>query len=62
MKVKEIIRIVEADGWYRVKTVGSHRQYKHAKKSGRVTIAGHPNDDIHPKTLISIFRQAQIYK
>jgi predicted RNA binding protein YcfA (HicA-like mRNA interferase family) len=40
--------------------VGSHRQYKHPEKPGRVTIAGHPNDDVHPKTLNSIFKQAQI--
>ncbi|HET9919651.1 MAG TPA: type II toxin-antitoxin system HicA family toxin [Ktedonobacteraceae bacterium] len=60
MKVREVIRLIEADGWYQVKMVGSHRQYKHAEKLGRVTVAGHPNDDVHPKTLTSIFRQAQI--
>lgn len=60
MKVRELIRLIEADGWYWVKTVGSHRQYKHAEKSGRVTIAGHPGDDVHPKTLASVLKQAQM--
>lgn len=62
MKVKEVIKLIEADGWYQVRTVGSHRQYKHPEKAGRVTVAGHPNDDVHPKTLSSIFRQAQMRK
>lgn len=62
MKVRDLIKLIEADGWYLVKTVGSHRQYKHIEKPGRVTIAGHPNDDIHPKTLASVFKQAQLRK
>jgi predicted RNA binding protein YcfA (HicA-like mRNA interferase family) len=62
MKVREVIKLVEEDGWYLIKTVGSHRQYKHQKKLGRVTIAGHPSDDVHPKTLASIFKQAQLKK
>ncbi len=60
MKVRDIIKLIEADGWYQVKTVGSHRQYKHLKKYGRVTIAGHLGDDIHPKTLASILKQARV--
>ncbi|MBU1487022.1 type II toxin-antitoxin system HicA family toxin, partial [bacterium] len=43
MKVREAIKIIESDGWYLVVTKGSHRQYKHLIKSGRVTIAGHLN-------------------
>jgi len=62
MKVRDVIKLVEADGWYLIKTVGSHRQYKHATKLGRVTVAGHPGDDVHPKTLASIFKQAQLKK
>jgi predicted RNA binding protein YcfA (HicA-like mRNA interferase family) len=62
MKVRDLIKLIEMDGWYQVKTVGSHRQYKHIEKPGRVTIAGHPNDDVHPKTLASIFKQAQLRK
>ena len=62
MKVRDVIKLVEADGWYLVKTVGSHRQYKRATRSGRVTVAGHTGDDVHPKTLASIFKQAQLKK
>jgi predicted RNA binding protein YcfA (HicA-like mRNA interferase family) len=62
MKVREVIRLIEADGWYLVVTKGSHRQYKHPSKLGRVTIAGHPNDDVAPGTLNSIFKQAQVSK
>ena len=60
MKVREVMKLLEADGWYHVNTKGDHRQYKHSVKPGRVTVAGHPGDDLHPKTLASIFRQAQI--
>ena len=62
MKVREVIRLVQADGWYQVTQRGSHRQYKHARKPGRVTIAGSLRDDVHPKTLGSILRQAQLEK
>jgi len=62
LKIREIIKRLEADGWYIVSTEGSHRQYKHPSKSGRVTVPGHMNDDIHPKTLASIFKQAQLKK
>jgi predicted RNA binding protein YcfA (HicA-like mRNA interferase family) len=58
MKVREAIRVIEQDGWYRVETHGSHRQYKHARKPGRVTIAGKPSDDLAPGTLNSILKQA----
>ena len=54
MKVRDVILLIEADGWYLVATKGSHRQYKHPHKPGRVTIAGHPNDDLAPGTLYSI--------
>jgi predicted RNA binding protein YcfA (HicA-like mRNA interferase family) len=60
MKVRDVIKLIEADGWYIVVTKGSHRQYKHPNKPGRVTIAGHPGDDLAPGTLNSIFKQAQI--
>lgn len=58
MKVRDIIRIIEAEGWYSVATKGSHRQYKHSAKKGRVTIAGNFNDDLAPGTLNSIMKQA----
>jgi predicted RNA binding protein YcfA (HicA-like mRNA interferase family) len=60
MKVRDIIKLIEADGWYIVVTKGSHRQYKHPAKQGRVTIAGHPNDDLAPGTLNSILKQANL--
>jgi len=50
--------MIEADGWYLVATRGSHRQYKHPSKPGRVTIAGHLADNLAPGTLNSIFKQA----
>jgi predicted RNA binding protein YcfA (HicA-like mRNA interferase family) len=60
MKVREAIRLIEADGWYRlkIKSTGSHRQFKHPSKPGRVTIAGHLRDDLSPGTLNSILKQA----
>jgi len=60
MKVRDIIKLIEGDGWYRVDIRGSHRQYKHTKKIGRVTIAGQPNDDLAPGTLNSILKQAKL--
>jgi predicted RNA binding protein YcfA (HicA-like mRNA interferase family) len=62
MKVREIIKLIEDDGWYLIATKGSHRQYKHPVKTGRVTIAGHRSDDLAPGTLNSILKQAQIEK
>ncbi len=60
MKVRDIIKQIESDGWYLVVTEGSHRQYKHQLKPGRVTIAGHPNDDLSQGTLNSILKQAKL--
>lgn len=62
MKVRDVIRIIEDDGWFLVVTKGSHRQYKHQTKPGRVTIAGHPSDELAPGTLNSVFKQAQILR
>jgi len=58
MKIRQIIKLIEADGWYLVVTKGSHRQYKHPVKKGRVTIAGKPGDEIAIGTLNSILKQA----
>jgi predicted RNA binding protein YcfA (HicA-like mRNA interferase family) len=58
MKVREAVRMIELDGWYLVATRGSHRQFKHSRKPGRVTIAGKPSDDLAPGTLNSILKQA----
>jgi predicted RNA binding protein YcfA (HicA-like mRNA interferase family) len=58
MKIHDIIKMIEKDGWYLVATRGSHRQFKHPTKPGRVTIAGNPSHDIAPGTLNSILKQA----
>lgn len=62
VKVREILKLLRNDGWYLVTTAGSHRQFKHPTKRGRVTVAGHPADDLHPKTLNSILTQAELKK
>ena len=50
MKVRDVLTMLKADGWYLVVTEGSHRQFKHPEKVGRVTVAGKPNDDLPPGT------------
>ena len=60
MKVRDVIKAIEDNGWYLVATKGSHRQYKHPGKPGRVTIAGHPGDDLAHGTLNSILKQSQL--
>ena len=57
-KVREAIKLIEADGWSEVRTKGSHRQFKHPTKPGRVTIAGQASDDLAPGTYNSILKQA----
>jgi predicted RNA binding protein YcfA (HicA-like mRNA interferase family) len=59
--VRDILRILATDGWFEVKSRGgSHRQLKHARKPGRVTVPGKPSDTPPPKTTASIWRQAGI--
>jgi predicted RNA binding protein YcfA (HicA-like mRNA interferase family) len=58
MKVREVIGMLEEDGWRLIATRGSHRQYKHRIKPGRVTVAGKASDDLAPGTLNSILKQA----
>ncbi|WP_420127685.1 type II toxin-antitoxin system HicA family toxin [Longimicrobium sp.] len=58
MKVKEVISIITADGWYLARTRGSHRQFKHPTKRGTVTVPGKPSFNLAPKTVISILKQA----
>lgn len=58
MKVREIIKLIEADGWEHVATRGDHRQYKHPSKQGKVTVAGKPSRDLPPGLESSILRQA----
>jgi predicted RNA binding protein YcfA (HicA-like mRNA interferase family) len=58
VKVRDLIKQIEDDGWRQIAQRGSHRQYKHNTKAGKVTIAGAPSDDVHPKTLSSVLKQA----
>jgi predicted RNA binding protein YcfA (HicA-like mRNA interferase family) len=62
VKVRDVIAMIERDGWRLVKTRGSHRQFKHSSKPGRVTVPGKPNDDLAPGTLNSILKQATLPK
>ena len=57
-RVREAIRIVERDGWYHVRTRGSHRQFRHPEKSGTVTIPGNLGDEVPRGTWLNIRRQA----
>ncbi|MGA8260212.1 MAG: type II toxin-antitoxin system HicA family toxin [Arenicellales bacterium] len=52
------MKLIEDDGWYRVRTRGSHRQYKHRSKKGLVTVPGKMKDDLAPATMNSILKQA----
>ena len=60
MKVRDVIKPIEEDDWYVTRTRGSHRQFKHPIKSGLVTIAGKPSNDLAPSPLNSILKQAQL--
>ena len=58
MKVRDVIKVLESQGWYVSRQRGSHRQFKHSNGPGLVTVAGRPNEDLAPGTLNSIFKQA----
>jgi predicted RNA binding protein YcfA (HicA-like mRNA interferase family) len=62
MKVRELIALIEADGWFQVRMKGSHRQFRHPTKAGTVTVAGKPSVDIPPGTLNSALKQAGLKK
>jgi len=62
MKVRELITLIEADGWYLVRTKWSHRQFHHTEKAGTVTIAGRSGVDVPPGTLTSVLKQAGLKK
>ena len=62
MKVREVIRLLEQDGWVLVVTRGSHRQFKHPTKPGRVTVSGDLGDDMPKGTFASIKRHANLKK
>jgi predicted RNA binding protein YcfA (HicA-like mRNA interferase family) len=58
VKVREVIRLLERDGWVRLVTRGSHRQFKHPNKPGRVTVSGNLGDDMPRGTFASVRPQA----
>jgi predicted RNA binding protein YcfA (HicA-like mRNA interferase family) len=58
VKVRNVIKLIQEDGWYQVRTRGSHRQFKHPSKPGLVSVAGHPSVDVPPGTFNSILKQA----
>ena len=62
MKVRELIRLLEEDGWRLVRTRGSHRQFKHRSKPGTVTVAGRAGLDVPPGTLNAILKQTGLKK
>jgi len=62
VKVRDLINLIEADGWFEVRTKGSHRQFRHPMKPGTVTVAGKPGIDVPPGTLNSVLKQAGLRK
>jgi len=62
MKVREVIKLIEADGWRLDRTRGSHRQFRHSKKPGTVTVAGHPSAEMRIGTLHNILKQAGLHQ
>lgn len=58
MKIREVVRLLTDNGWVQVAQKGSHRQFKHSLKPGKVTVPGKMSDDLPPGTLKSILRQA----
>jgi predicted RNA binding protein YcfA (HicA-like mRNA interferase family) len=57
-KVKEVIKMLEVDGWIQLYCKGDHRQFKHPTKKGKVTVSGKPNETIEQEILNSIWKQA----
>jgi predicted RNA binding protein YcfA (HicA-like mRNA interferase family) len=62
MKVRDLIALIEADGWRPVRQTGSHRQFRHPTRQGTVTVAGKPNVEVPPGTLNSALKQAGLKK
>ena len=62
MKVRDVLQMLQSDDWFQVATRGSHRQFKHPNKPGRVTVPGKPGDDLAPGTLNSILKQSGLKK
>lgn len=62
MKVYEVIVVLQADGWKRVRTTGSHRQFRHPTKAGTLTVSGKLGKEVPKGTELSILRQAGLRK
>ena len=62
MKVRDVLRLLADDGRIEIACKGSHRQFKHPTKPGKVTVPGKPSDDVRAGTLASIFRQVELEK
>jgi predicted RNA binding protein YcfA (HicA-like mRNA interferase family) len=62
VKVRDVIKRLEADGWYLARIRGDHRHFKHPTKKGIVTVSGHPGKDMPVGTLLSVLKQAQLEK
>ena len=62
MKVKDLLTLIEADGWIQVRQRGSHRQFHHASKSGTVTVSGKGSVDVPAGTQNSVLKQAGLKK
>ena len=60
VKVRELIKLLESDGWGQVRMRGSHRQFQHPAKAGTVTVAGKLGVDVPPGTLANVLRQADL--
>jgi predicted RNA binding protein YcfA (HicA-like mRNA interferase family) len=60
MKVGDVLRMIQEDDWYQVTQKGSHRQFKHPVKLGRVTVAGHPSQEMDRGTFSNILKQAEL--
>lgn len=60
IKMRDLLRLLHDDGRQVERTRGSHRQLVHPTKSGTVTVSGHPSDDVHSKTLKSVFKHAPL--
>jgi predicted RNA binding protein YcfA (HicA-like mRNA interferase family) len=58
MKLRDLLKIIQSAGWVLRNQEGSHRQFVHPTKPGKVTVAGHPSDEVDPKTKKSILKQA----
>ena len=62
MKVKDLIKLIEVDGWIQVRMKGSHRKFKHPTKVGIVTVSGKPSVDVPVGTLKNALKQAGLHK